>query len=176
MTISSTGLNTDQILKLIGRVRNLTIFVAFIAFSLIGLNTAMLVALNNWNLILVVAGFSVMFLGALANLYDLTRSQLTDVWRMVVLAQFAYLFSSFILDGMGLWNGIIVILLTIALAAQLPRERIPRWIPILTVISGASTYLIDLYWPLNQFSIPMPWLIIQIALIAISVIVYTIFS
>jgi len=176
MTISSTGLNTDQILKLIGRVRNLTIFVALMAFSLIGLNVAMLVVVNNWNLILVVAGFSVMFFGALANIYDLNHNQLTDVWRMVVLAQFAYLFSSFILDGMGLWNGIIVLLLTIALAAQLPRERIPRWIPFLTVINGAGTYLVDLYWPLNQFSIPMPWLIIQIALIAISIIVYTIFS
>jgi GAF domain-containing protein/HAMP domain-containing protein len=181
MTLASR-LSPDQLLKLVGRLRYLSLMLAGASFASAILSLFILISTANWGLVFLVAGNLIIFFAALTNVYDISRGELGNTWRMVGIVQVAYILSSFFVSGQGALAGLTVAVLTVAFMAQMPTRiethagRIPAWVPYSAAISGIATYLLDIYWPLQRFILFMPWLAVWVVVAAIPLVVYALFS
>ncbi len=108
---------------------------------------------SHWQYVVLLVQNIIILIAALVCADNARRGEISNMWDIVRALQVIYLFGAFFSSGLGWWYGITIAGITLSIAVQLPRERVPQW----TIISGAAlgvlTLLIDLYWPLDRLNI-----------------------
>jgi GAF domain-containing protein/HAMP domain-containing protein len=181
MTLASR-LSAEQLRELARRLRYLSLALAGSGLALAGLYLSIMISTGNWGVVFLLIGNVLIFITALSNIYDISRGELTNNWRTVVVVQVIYLLSSFFVSGLGIPLGLISALFTLAMMAQMPTHidtraaSIPGWVPYSALISGLATYFLDIYWPLQRFAFAMPWLAYLIVILVALFVIYGLFS
>jgi GAF domain-containing protein/HAMP domain-containing protein len=169
-------------LSLVSRLRYLSLALAASAFATALLYLFLLMSTANWGISLLIVGSLAVFFTALSNVYDISRGELGNIWRMVVVAQVVFFFTSFLVSDRGAGLGLMSALLALAIMAQMPIRqegymgRIPAWVPYWAVIVGIGCYLLDINWPLQRFILFSTWLTLVWVIQSITIALFAVFS